>query len=236
MAFSFNGNNPKEIYFNNQEVRNLVYNNTLVWHRKLPYEYTELEYIESDGACYIDTNRIPNMNDIIEQKFMSLNTTNTTCSWYGSMPAGNIVIPRFSMGISAAGNGKFFVGANQTSYYMELNNEIHTIEWQQNTSTNMHINIDNTELDSTTSSAYTPAVRFTSYLFARHGNDGVQVYDGEGTRIYYHKEYLADETLMLDLVPSRRKSDNVLGMYDLVTETFLTNQGTGTFTAGPEVN
>ena len=37
-------------------------------------------------------------------------------------------------------------------------------------------------------------------------------------------------------IPARRNSDSVLGMYDLVTDTFFTNGGTGTFTAGPDAN
>ena len=34
-------------------------------------------------------------------------------------------------------------------------------------------------------------------------------------------------------VPARRNSDGVLGMYDIVSQTFFTNRGTGTFIAGP---
>jgi len=36
------------------------------------------------------------------------------------------------------------------------------------------------------------------------------------------------------LLPCRRRSDSVLGMYDVVKNEFLTNVGTGTFEAGPE--
>ena len=45
----------------------------------------------------------------------------------------------------------------------------------------------------------------------------------------------SDGTLLQDLVPARRNSDNVLGMLDLVSGAFLTNAGTGTFTAGADV-
>lgn len=37
------------------------------------------------------------------------------------------------------------------------------------------------------------------------------------------------------LVPCYRKSDSVVGMYDIVRGSFLTNIGTGTFTKGPDV-
>ena len=37
-------------------------------------------------------------------------------------------------------------------------------------------------------------------------------------------------------IPCYRKSDNVIGLYDLVEGTFYTNSGTGTFTKGSDVN
>ena len=56
MTFNFNGNIPKKILFNNQNVRKLVYNNDVVWQkRRLPNEYQEVEYLESTGTQYIDT-------------------------------------------------------------------------------------------------------------------------------------------------------------------------------------
>ena len=81
-----------------------------------------------------------------------------------------------------------------------------------------------------------PAVGLTSYLFARHGTDGVQTYDGDGTKIYYHREYLANGTPMLNMVPCVRNSDNEPGMYDLISGQFFTNQGSGAFSAGATVS
>lgn len=42
-------------------------------------------------------------------------------------------------------------------------------------------------------------------------------------------------TQLLNFVPCRRKSDDKPGMYDTVTQTFFTNQGTGEFICGPDV-
>lgn len=44
------------------------------------------------------------------------------------------------------------------------------------------------------------------------------------------------DTTTLDLVPCYRKSDGEIGMFDIVSKTFLTNAGTGTFTKGADVN
>lgn len=37
-------------------------------------------------------------------------------------------------------------------------------------------------------------------------------------------------------IPCYRKSDNVAGMYDIVRKQFFVNQGSGSFTVGPDVN
>ena len=50
-------------------------------------------------------------------------------------------------------------------------------------------------------------------------------------KIYYFKIYV-NNVLVRNFVPAKRKSDNVLGLYDLVNNAFYTNAGTGTFTAG----
>ena len=50
-------------------------------------------------------------------------------------------------------------------------------------------------------------------------------------RIYRAKIWI-DNVLVGDYVPSKRDADDVLGMYDLVSDTFYTNAGTGTFIGG----
>lgn len=55
------------------------------------------------------------------------------------------------------------------------------------------------------------------------------------TRVYSFKAY-SWSTLLYDLVPCVRKSDNKPGMYDLVNNVFYTNQGTGEFVMPPVVN
>lgn len=54
-------------------------------------------------------------------------------------------------------------------------------------------------------------------------------------RIYYVQVYQNGKAL-LDMIPCYRKSDGVIGMYDLVTRTFFTNAATsGEFSKGADV-
>ena len=207
----------------------------------LPLGYTLLDYIQSGGSQYIDTLRVPNNNDIIEQKFKKNGTNTATCSWYGSMPSSSEITPRIGVGSFYSQSVlKLFAGSNYTGLLADANAQVHTLRFQATGRQELTYTLDGVTsvIDASSASTpidmYEPAIELTSYLFARHGTNGVQVYDNEGTRIYYHREYLANGTLVLDMVPVKR-SDNVLGMYDLVSGQFFTNQGTGTFTAGNPV-
>lgn len=55
-----------------------------------------------------------------------------------------------------------------------------------------------------------------------------------GSAIYYIKMYTSSG-IARDFIPCYRKSDSKPGMYDLVTNTFFTNIGTGEFTVGQDV-
>jgi hypothetical protein len=52
-----------------------------------------------------------------------------------------------------------------------------------------------------------------------------------GKFLYYDK----NNNLICHLIPCRRKNDLVIGMYDAVRNTFLTNAGSGAFVSGPNV-
>ena len=205
----------------------------------LPDGYTALEYIQSSGSQYIDTGRVPNNDDIIEQKFQKVGTSTTTCSWYGSMPSSQTLLPRIGIGSYSAyaGAATIFAGSNYTGPVGTADTNVHTLRFQATGQTELTYTLDGVTnvIAAPVGNMYEPAIELTSYLFARHGTNGVQAYDNEGTKIYYHREYLANGTLVLNMVPVKRNSDNVLGMYDLVSGQFFTNQGTDNFTAGPSV-
>lgn len=221
----------------------IVSNNGVIKARhqsSLPLSYTLLDYIQSSGSQYIDTKRVPNNNDIIEQKFQKLGSTQTTCSWYGSMPSSTTILPRIGIGsFSNQGVPTLFAGSNYTGSIGVADTNVHTLRFQATGIKELTYTLDgvtSVNVPAKSINMFEPAIELTSYLFARHGTNGVQVYDNEGTKIYYHREYLANGTLVLNMIPVRRNSDNVLGMYDLVSGQFFTNQGAGDFVAGDPVS
>lgn len=54
------------------------------------------------------------------------------------------------------------------------------------------------------------------------------------SKIFYFKFWRGGK-MIGDFVPCYRKTDSVAGMYDLVTNVFFTNAGSGTFGVGPDV-
>jgi len=192
----------------------------------LPDTYEELEYIQSDGACYIDTGIISYGNDTIEQKFQKLGTSTATCSWFGSMQGTSLI--RMSIGSYLRGQQLvYFGGFNYTQGIGTVDTNEHIIKLYRGSV----VELDDIFITYTSNSQNNPTV--TSYLFARHGYDNVNTtYDNEGTRIFYHKQKRIDGVELLDLVPARRIADGELGFYNLVNDTFLTNSGSGTLTGG----
>jgi hypothetical protein len=55
-------------------------------------------------------------------------------------------------------------------------------------------------------------------------------------RLYYVRFDTISGTPLYELVPCYRKSDGVIGLYDVVNDVFRTNDGSGSFTAGADVN
>ena len=86
--------------------------------------------------------------------------------------------------------------------------------------------------ESTSQKAYTMTSNL--FLFAQNYNGSARVANA-GTKLKAFSYYDKTDTLICDLVPCYRKADGVIGMYDLVRRTFLTNVGSGTFTKGADV-
>jgi hypothetical protein len=70
------------------------------------------------------------------------------------------------------------------------------------------------------------------YLFAINNNGTAEA--KFECKLYYFKIY-ANDVLIRDFKPCYRKSDNEVGLYDVVNDVFYTNQGSGAFTKGNDV-
>ena len=204
--------------------------------RGLPAEYTRLEYIQSTGTQYIDTGVILNSEATITTVAQANSFTGTgPFAFWGFMGAGTV--PRWGWSIYS---DKWLSDLNNTRPMSAADTQKHTF-----VNTCYYVN-NNLYYDSFVdgNSIYTSAQTtqnitlyanntLSAYLFARNNNNTAGNF--LSCRIFSY-EIVQDGVKVLNLVPCRRNSDSELGMYDLVSGQFFTNQGTGDFTPGPVAN
>jgi len=193
--------------------------------RNLPSEYTQVEYLESSGTQYIDTGVKPNANQIVDIKY-------------------TYVRIGFVFGCRATESTQYSGITNEdvTGSIFNIrwgNKVIYTTSPQPQGTVTVHIENGNTRLNNKLVSTDTYGSSFYDgniVLFnINHGGVVPNWYMNYGYNKIHSFIISENGTLVRNLIPCRHNSDNVLGMYDTVTDTFLTNAGTGNFTAGADV-
>lgn len=74
-----------------------------------------------------------------------------------------------------------------------------------------------------------------SYVIFGAAIRGVNAWVNANCQIYYIKLLDNTETIIQEYYPCYRKSDGVIGFYDIINDTFRVNEGTGTLTKGADV-
>ncbi len=203
-------------------------------------EYQEVEYIESTGTQYIDAGYIPNQDTTVSADFQFSNLTGTN-SLFGLATSENTTsVPQFyvaqSSGLPTTPSSMYFLGYGYSSVlltFMESDVERHLIHSTIDLdSMKYRFYIDNETLSEI---EYKNGFNMDHSLviFCRY-NLTDDIYDTySSAKLYSFKIYESGE-LIRDFVPCYRKSDNVIGLYDLVGSEFYTNSGTGTFLKGAD--
>lgn len=185
--------------------------------------YTFLEYIESTGTQYID---IGNPFATAENKIVA-----------------DIVATEVS-------NGYFFAAMQSSPYvgaYINAQGKIGCVN-------NAVITANDSTVSAVAGTTYTITIQNsangdyldingTSRSLTHRGTPSANMllfgiiyntspFSGLACRIKGFKTY-DNGALTRNMVPAKRASDNAIGMYDTVSRTFFTNQGTDEFIAGP---
>lgn len=185
----------------------------------LPAEYTQLEYIENSNAQkIIFSDAASTYDDIVECGF-GYNPTTTGLGryiWGQESNGGGARIEDGNGGIRCA-----WSSGQWTDTFFEYNVDSLNIMTMDKTS----LVINGVETTN-----YNRGSSFGVYgLFYWMNNT-----QKPGARIYYFK-VTRDNVKIIDAIPARRDSDNVVGMYDTVTGDFFTNVGKGNFITGQEI-
>lgn len=190
--------------------------------KHLPSKYEELEYITFNGTHYFYIDKPSGTHSSMKIEFgIEPDTLSHSQPTFFSGKNSGVQIYRQgtqSMGLwTSNGSMSFgnFISGQKNSLTIELTSSL--------TKANLNGNIN----QSTTALAFdkffaTGCTQFTV------GAYNVNSYCFFGN-LYGLKIYI-DESLYFLGIPAKRKNDNVIGMYDMVSKQFFTNKGTGSFT------
>ena len=202
---------------------------------ELPAGYTQLEYIESTGTQYINTLLSLPRGWRIKGKLLLTSVTTDSRGIFGAQAQNGSVWARNQFE-SSWGANNWFVGIGGYQYggspQANVEYEFDVCNIVGDTS---YIKINGENVALTTGQADT-GVRsdLSCYLFNAHISDGTN-YFGQFRMIGKWEVYNENHNLVGNYIPAKRNSDGKIAVYDLVTQNFLQNAGTGEFVSGPEV-
>lgn len=198
-------------------------------------DYIELEYLQSSGTQYIDTGVNDKNGMIFECKFM-------LPSIYGSTWNTIVGVQDTADSDSNGSNAPLMTYSDRTKFAMYVGTANQNSNFAVATST-MYVAkactyTGNTylTLNGTTQTFTNTGTRGTKSIYMFGLNNGGNLGYASSSRIYYLKLTDSNGVVVRDFIPVKRKVDNVLCMYDKVSGLYFTNKGSGTFTAGPEIN
>ena len=226
-----------DVYVGSTQYSSVYYGSTLIWQAappgRLPAGYTELEYIEStsSGSQYIDLNitlyDTLNKNYDLAAKFNMLGngSDNNQPTFFGCQTTSNPwpgTFIRMSQAGATSVTGRY-IGANVKDNNLGATNTI--IELTEKTSPNKNVyNLNNSGRTH----------NWGTSLFCTFNNEAkTSVNRFCYARLYYFKLFV-EGTLVRDMVPCK-DPNNVVGLYDLVNNTFYSSPNGAAFTAGPTV-
>lgn len=199
----------------------------------LPSAYQEVEYIDSgNGGPYIVTDYTPVQYDEILADIWQNVRPSSENTFYCPFSAGSGTYQLIFLYGHSATSGKenlyfkyFSTGAAQDVQKYTYSNNKQSVD----VIGGGNLIIDGQPL---IQSSYEDALdgnATTLHVFVRANLS--LAFPGKIGRLYI----LNGTETKLHLVPCYRKSDSVVGMYDMVSGTFYTNSGSGSFTAGSDV-
>ena len=207
-----------------------------------PLPYTPVDYIVTDGACYINTAKYASPPRSSEIK--DLMGDNTACSLLsGFLKSSGTDGKAFSLArynaakvVTFSFYSNYGSGDGMPSVEYSIDNNRPFIVKTDIKKGEQHISIKQENSDSwtTVSKSNTNNVSSTYNLriFSAYRNGQEEAFAPAGTRLYYCKIW-EDETyttLLRDFVPCLYQGE--YGLWDKVSNTFFGNAGSGTF-SGP---
>lgn len=195
------------------------------WYKnEIPKEYKKLEYIQSTGTQYIDTGIPLSSNSRIVMDCELTTVSGTQCFFCSRTEATTTDITSNTLFAVGSTYRKEYYGESKTATNSEGANKRIIIDNNKN-----EIKLGNTRL--TFSSVDDITSPMNCYLMASTilENGAVGAFSNFAYMKLYSCQIYDNDVLLRNFVPCQRKSDNVLGLFDIVEQSFCINGGTGIF-------
>lgn len=203
----------------------------------LPSDYVELEYIQATGTQYLNSGYIHTANTRIRTKlYVTQDSVHSYQFIFGSRKSSyNYNNLHFATRWNSSNVFCYGRTGNEQAGGSALYNQIIEVEAYQNICrwTNEIGNSSSITSSGTVNAGMGPIGIFCMNQSSSSGGWSPEsnTYSGN-VKLYEFKIYETD-TLVREYIPAKRISDNVIGLYELQTNTFKTNVGSGTFLGGP---
>ena len=203
----------------------------MAWADGLPEGYTQLPFLKATGNCQVKTGLTPASTDTAALTFelstvsgnqnLWCSRNDSTASFTVFMIADKVRLDRNTTQVTSAAGLAVGTKYTLTANYGTGEGEVRTVAPDASVTT----------ITGLGTGEYDPGTELC--LFASHTTSVDTGLNNYGSWTFYSfKLYDVDDNLRCDLVPARRNSDGVLGLYDTVRDVFLTNGLAGTLTLG----
>lgn len=214
----------------------------------LPSGYTQLDYIESNGNQFIDTGYNFTSNNVhVYMDIVNLNssTNATICGAEDSTPA---YLNGVAVGLCG---GILLSNTSGTDFKLNIGSTADTItgitipngertevdifsEVETDNNNLYQILINSTVIASKSSISYYKN-DYNYYIFANNNSGSAKLYSS--IQLYRFTMYDEDfNSPVRDFIPCKRNSDNIPGLYDLITQSFYQSGSGIDLIAGNEIN
>lgn len=209
-------------------------NGSVLWkYSRLPNAYQEVEYIESSGGAMMEIPYNLKGNTEMDLKILYTGSQTSAIGIMGNTAAGtgSVSNPKYIFTSSSS-------GAAVAYYYCSAYKAVSpTFDLVEDGVVRIETKIENGKF----------MIYLNGVANIQSALDEVSVTCPQNTTIFgitggrykdqrvYWCRFYENGTAQVDLVPCYRISDNEIGMYDLVSGSFLTNSGSGSFSKGADV-
>lgn len=191
---------------------------------------TDLEYIQSSGTQYINTNIAANTIGRIVTKFYIVSLDGYRAALGASSSTTAFNSSTLGIGLTTPENQNgFWRSAKLLTYSFSAGN-LYDIDFTTKSGAQRIVVNGTTYTNNNTGTVtYKPV-----FLFTMGYSGNVKTTEISSIRLYRTQIYDTSDVLIRDFIPVK-DPDNVVCLFDAVTETYFYNLGSGTFEAGPEV-